>query len=91
MKIGVGSEAENENRYRERERERERDVLELAMEISLHSLGSSQTFPFPHLRTLAESRFCSFNDTIDFSLCGSASGSSLPEWQVEEGFSRMKN
>jgi hypothetical protein len=27
-------------------------------------LGSSQTLPFPHLRTLAARRFCSFSDTI---------------------------
>lgn len=34
------------------------------MEISLPSLGSSQTLPLPHLRTLAASRFWSFNETI---------------------------
>ena len=44
------------NTERERVRERE-SLLELAMEISLTSLGSSQTLPFPHLRTLEASRF----------------------------------
>lgn len=39
-------------------------LRELAIEISLDSLGSSHTFPLPHLRTLAASRFCSFSDTI---------------------------
>lgn len=34
------------------------------MEISLASLGSSQTLPLPHFITLAASRFCSFSDTI---------------------------
>ena len=34
------------------------------MEISLTSLGSSQTLPLPHLRTLAARRFCNFSDTI---------------------------
>ncbi|KAK7854681.1 protein dmr6-like oxygenase 2 [Quercus suber] len=34
------------------------------MEISLTSLGSSQTLPFPHLRTLEASRFWSLSDTI---------------------------
>ena len=48
---------------RERVRERE-SLLELAMEISLTSLGSSQTLPFPHLRTLEASRFWSLSDTI---------------------------
>ena len=49
----------------EREREKEREsLLELAMEISLTSLGSSQTLPFPHLRTLEASRFWSLSDTI---------------------------
>lgn len=38
--------------------------LELAIQISLPSLGSIQTFPLPHLRTLAASRFWSFRDTI---------------------------
>lgn len=46
------------------EEERDRSLLELAMEISLDSLGSSQTLPLPHLRTLAASRFCSFSDTM---------------------------
>ena len=46
-----------------REGERE-SLLELAMEISLTSLGSSQTLPFPHLRTLEASRFWSLSDTI---------------------------
>lgn len=41
-----------------------RSSRELAMEISLVSLGSSQTFPRPHFSTLAASRFCSFSDTI---------------------------
>ena len=56
-------------------KQREWEVLgvrELAMEISLTSLGSSQTFPLPHLRTLAASRFCSFRDTIFAPLCFSA-------------------
>lgn len=57
------------NTERERERE-EQNALELAMEISLTSLGSSQTFPLPHLSTLAESRFWSFNDTIAAFLAG---------------------
>ena len=39
-------------------------LLELAIEISLTSLGSSQTFPFPHLRTLEASLFWSFRETI---------------------------
>lgn len=34
------------------------------MEISLTSLGSSQTLPRPHLRTLEASRFWSFSETI---------------------------
>jgi hypothetical protein len=38
--------------------------LELAMEISLTSLGSSQTFPLPHFSTLADSLFCNFSETI---------------------------
>merc|ERR1719213_28073 len=33
---------------------------ELAMEISLDSLGSSQTFLWPHFSTAAARRFCSF-------------------------------
>ncbi|BAS85050.1 Os03g0579550, partial [Oryza sativa Japonica Group] len=37
---------------------------ELAMEISLTSLGSSQTLPLPHLSTLEASRFCSLRETI---------------------------
>lgn len=49
-------------------------VRELAMEISLTSLGSSQTLPLPHLRTLAASRFWSFRDTISLSLSLSLSG-----------------
>jgi hypothetical protein len=40
------------------------DILELAMEISLVSLGSSHTFLLPHLSTLAVSRFCGVCDTI---------------------------
>lgn len=43
-------------------------LRELAMEISLTSLGSSHTFPLPHLSTLAARRFCSFSDTISVSL-----------------------
>jgi len=39
------------------------------MEISLTSLGSSQTFPLPHLRTLAARRFCSFSETIFAAEC----------------------
>lgn len=38
--------------------------LELAMEISLTSLGSSHTFRSPHDSTDAASRFCSFRDTM---------------------------
>lgn len=41
----------------ERNQTRKRNVRELAIEISLTSLGSSQTLPLPHLRTLAASRF----------------------------------
>ena len=37
---------------------------EFAMEISLTSLGSSQTLPLPHLSTLEASRFCSLRETI---------------------------
>lgn len=43
-------------------------VRELAMEMSLTSLGSSQTFPWPHLRTLAASRFWSFSETMSYLL-----------------------
>jgi len=39
-------------------------LLELAIEISPDSLGSSQTFPFPHFITDAASRFWIFSDTI---------------------------
>ena len=49
-------------------------LRELAMEISLTSLGSSQTLPLPHLSTLEARRFCSLSDTI-FS---AAEGLSLP-------------
>lgn len=42
----------------------DKDSLEFAIEISPDSFGSSQTFPFPHFKTLAASRFCNFNDTI---------------------------
>lgn len=38
--------------------------LELAIEISLTSFGSSHTLRRPQLRTEAASRFCSFRDTI---------------------------
>lgn len=38
--------------------------LEFAIEISLTSLGSIQTFPFPHLSRLPASRFCNLSDTI---------------------------
>ena len=38
-------------------------TLELAMLISLTSLGSNQTLRLPHLSTLAASRFCSNSDT----------------------------
>lgn len=38
--------------------------LELAIEISLTSLGSSQTLRRPHFRTEAASRFCSFSETM---------------------------
>ena len=50
-----------------RPRRRERGCqysLELAIEISLTSLGSSHTFLIPQLRTEAASRFCSLRDTI---------------------------
>lgn len=40
------------------------NVRELAMEISLTSLGSSQTLPRPHLRTLEASLFWSLSETI---------------------------
>lgn len=40
------------------------NVRELAIEISLASFGSSQTFPFPQPSTLAASRFWIFSDTI---------------------------
>lgn len=40
------------------------NLLELAMEISLTSLGSSQTLRRPQLSTEAASRFCSLRDTI---------------------------
>lgn len=39
-------------------------VRELAIEISLTSLGSSQTLRRPHFNTEAANRFCSFKDTI---------------------------
>merc|ERR1719188_1311530 len=35
---------------------------ELAMEISLASLGSSQILPLPHFFTEAARRFCNFSD-----------------------------
>ena len=41
-----------------------KNVRELAMEISLTSLGSSQTLPRPHLRTLEASLFWSLSETI---------------------------
>lgn len=50
---------------------------ELAMEISLTSLGSSQTLPLPHLSTLAASRFCSLRETI-----AAAAAGFLPVWSV---------
>lgn len=37
---------------------------ELAMEISVTSLGSSQTLRSPQLSTEAASRFCNLNDTM---------------------------
>ncbi len=37
---------------------------ELAMEISLTSLGSIQIFLFPHFRTDAASLFCNFRETF---------------------------
>ena len=40
------------------------DLLELAIEISLTSLGSSQTFRRPHESTDAASRFWSLRDTM---------------------------
>jgi hypothetical protein len=39
-------------------------LREFAMEISETSFGSSHTLPFPHLSTLAASRFWSFKDTM---------------------------
>ena len=39
-------------------------VRELAMEISLTSLGSSQIFRLPHFSTEAARRFWSFRETI---------------------------
>jgi hypothetical protein len=42
----------------------ENNALELAIEISFTSLGSSQTLRRPQFRTDAANRFCSFNDTI---------------------------
>jgi len=42
------------------------------MEISLTSFGSSQTFPLPHLSTLAERRFCSLSETIFAANVGAA-------------------
>lgn len=39
-------------------------LRELAMEMSLLSLGSSHTFPFPHFITEAASRFWGFSETI---------------------------
>ena len=44
--------------------ERQKHLLELAIEISLTSLGSSQIFLLPQLSTEAARRFCSFSDTI---------------------------
>lgn len=43
---------------------KKKEIRELAMEMSLVSLGSSQTFPFPHFITEAASRFWGFSDTI---------------------------
>jgi len=43
----------------------------LAMEISLTSLGSSQTLRWPHFMTDAARRFCILSDTIlsELTLC----------------------
>jgi hypothetical protein len=38
--------------------------LELALAISLISLGSNQTLFLPHFITEAASRFCNFNELI---------------------------
>ena len=78
------------NTERERVRERE-SLLELAMEISLTSLGSSQTLPFPHLRTLEASRFWSLSDTIAVAVAAFSLCLFSPWVRVEEGFSRMEN
>ncbi|KAG6546701.1 hypothetical protein Mapa_011890 [Marchantia paleacea] len=40
------------------------NLRELAIEISLTSLGSNQTLRCPHFSTLAASRFCSLRDTM---------------------------
>lgn len=39
-------------------------LLELAMEISVDSLGSSQTFLLPQPKMLAANLFCNLSDTI---------------------------
>ena len=52
-------------------------LREFAMEISETSFGSSHTLPFPHLSTLAASRFWSFKDTMV-----SAGEEGLPTWCV---------
>lgn len=51
---------------------------ELAIEMSLTSLGSSQTLRRPHFNTEAANRFCSFKDTI---LPGDRS---VGRWTVKE-------
>ena len=58
------SEERNGKAERQKDRKNEKDIenkrrnlLELAMEISLTSFGSSHTFLLPHLRTLAARRF----------------------------------
>ena len=43
-----------------------RRARELAIEISLTSLGSSQIFRLPHFRTDDARRFCSSSDTPIF-------------------------
>lgn len=44
--------------------ESSQNSLELAMEMSLTSLGSSQTLRRPHFSTLAARRFCSLSETM---------------------------
>jgi len=52
------------------------------MEISLPSFGSSQTFPLPHFRTLAASRFWSLRETISASSSRAAVGERIRPGRV---------